>query len=78
MDKVELMLRFVGYSGKALSEMGERELWRKAFSLADLIREMIEGLMQGVESGGPNIMPPTPPGFNPMDVYNNSSGPSLD
>ena len=78
MDKVELMLRFIGYSGEELSEMGERELWRKAFSLVDLIKEMIEGIVQGGESGGPSIVPPSPPGFNPMDVYNNASGPSLD
>ena len=74
MDKVEVMLRFVGYSKEELDSMNEKELWRKAFSLVDLIREMIEGFLKGGESSN---MPPSPPGFNPMDVYKDASGPSL-
>ena len=52
--------------------MEEKEVWRKAFSAIDLVREMIEGLAGGGAMGTPP--PPSPPGFDPMAAYN-SAGP---
>ena len=54
--------------------MPEKELWRKAFSAIDLIRELVEGLGSGTD-GGTVMPPPAPPGFDPMAAYN-ASGPS--
>ena len=69
-----VILRFIGYSKAELQEMEEREVWRKAFSAIDLVREMIEGLAGG-ESGGMGMSaPPPPPGFNPMAAYD-AAGP---
>ena len=48
--------------------MEERELWRKAFSAIDLVRELVEGLGGGV-GGGTSMVPPAPPGFDPMAAY---------
>ena len=55
--------------------MEEKEVWRKAFSAIDLVREMIEGLAGG-QGGGGTGPPPTPPGFDPMAAYQSSAGPS--
>ena len=71
-DKVEILLRFIGYSKTELEQMEEKEVWRKAFSAIDLVREMIEGLAGGGAMGTPP--PPSPPGFDPMAAYN-SAGP---
>ena len=49
--------------------MEEREVWRKAFSAIDLVREMIEGLAGGQPGGMGMSAPPPPPGFNPMAAY---------
>jgi len=69
---VEIMLRFIGYSKAELEHMEERELWRKAFSAIDLVGELVSSL--GGEGNVSTMAPPTPPGFNPMDVYS-ASGP---
>ena len=71
---MEIILRFVGYSKAELGQMPEKELWRKAFSAIDLIRELVEGLGSGTD-GGTVMPPPAPPGFDPMAAYN-ASGPS--
>lgn len=52
--------------------MEEKEVWRKAFSAIDLVREMLEGLAGGGSMNTP--LPPTPSGFDPMAAYN-PSGP---
>jgi len=70
---VEIMLRFIGYSKAELEQMEEKEVWRKAFSAIDLVGELISSLTGGMGDSTADI-PPTPSGFNPMDVYN-SSGP---
>jgi len=70
---VEIILRFVGYSREELSQMAEKELWRKAFSAIDLVRELVEGLGGGT-GGGTSMVPPAPPGFDPMAAYS-TSGP---
>jgi len=70
---VEIMLRFIGYSKEELEQMEEKEVWRKAFSAIDLVGELVSSVAGdgGVRA---SAMPPTPPGFNPMDVYS-ASGP---
>jgi len=68
------MLRFIGYSKSELEHMEERELWRKAFSAIDLVGERINSIGGGTGSES-SAMPPTTPGFNPMDVYNAANGP---
>jgi len=70
---VEIMLRFIGYSKAELEQMEEKEIWRKAFSAIDLVGELVSSL-SGEGGGSASAMPPTPPGFNPMDVYS-ASGP---
>jgi hypothetical protein len=66
------MLRFIGYSKEELEKMEEREVWRKAFSAIDLVKELLEGLSGGVGGG---VAPPPPPNFDPMAVYTDASGP---
>ena len=56
--------------------MAEKELWRKAFSAIDLVRELVEGLGSGAE-GGTVMPPPAPPGFDPMAAYG-ATGPDLE
>ena len=51
--------------------MEEKEVWRKAFSAIDLVKELLEGL----SGGGGGEIPSAPPNFDPMAVYNNASGP---
>jgi len=72
---VEIVLRFIGYTKDELDSMEEKEVWRKAFSAMDLVREMMEGLAGGT-GGTEASMPPAPPNFNPMAAYG-ASGPDL-
>ena len=53
--------------------MEEKEVWRKAFSAMDLVREIMEGLAGGA-GGMESSMPPAPAGFDPMAAYG-ASGP---
>ena len=73
---MEIVLRFIGYSKAELETMEEKEVWRKAFSAMDLVREFMEGLA-GTGGGTEASMPPAPPNFDPMAAYG-SSGPSLE
>ena len=72
---MEIMLRFIGYSKAELEQMEEKEVWRKAFSAIDLVGELMSSLTGGMGGSSNADLPPTPPGFNPMDVYNDASGP---
>ena len=74
---MELVLRFIGYTKAELEAMEEKEVWRKAFSAMDLVREIIEGLGSVNEGGGAKAsMPPAPPNFDPMGAYK-ASGPQI-
>jgi hypothetical protein len=41
MDKMEIVLRFVGYTREEIGGMGENEIFRKTFSTVSLIEDLL-------------------------------------
>ncbi len=62
MDKVEIILRFVGFTVEEQGMMSEKELWRKTFSVISLIEDLIGGL-----AGDAPPPSPTSPQYGGMD-----------
>jgi len=58
-DKVQIILRFSGFTKKEIDEMSEQEIYRKAFSAINLLEELVSGFF-----GGSDAKPPTPADFD--------------